>query len=268
MKPDPLSCEPKDTIPHSTGLIRSLAMMTPLGGLGSDISDSDLLVGLEHMVRLRIFDDRMMKMQRTGKLSFYMRSLGESGGHRPDDGVGGTGLDFPNISPAWCTIRERQGHGEHDLPLLGREDNVKGRQMPVHYYREEVHIRFNPVGAQFSQAVGVAMASAYKGLDEVTITWIGDGASAEGDYHYALNCSVFRPPVILRVVNNQWTISTHANLASGSSTFADGGLHATYHVGVGMTPSHYTRSPIGPKKSLCRFGSDPHRSPNLSSRRS
>ena len=107
------------------------------------------------------------------------------------------------------------------------EDNVKGRQMPVHYtYREGRYISVSsPVGTQFSQAVGVAMASAYKGLDEVTITWIGDGASAEGDYHYALNfASVFRPPVILNVVNNQWAISTHANLASGSSTFADRGL--------------------------------------------
>ena len=107
------------------------------------------------------------------------------------------------------------------------EDNVKGRQMPVHYtYREGRYISVSsPVGTQFSQAVGVAMASAYKKLDEVTITWIGDGASAEGDYHYALNfASVFRPPVILNIVNNQWAISTHANLASGSSTFADRGL--------------------------------------------
>ena len=107
------------------------------------------------------------------------------------------------------------------------KDNVKGRQMPVHYtYRDGRYISVSsPVGTQFSQAVGVAMASAYKQLDEVTITWIGDGASAEGDYHYALNfASVYRAPVILNVVNNQWAISTHSNLASGSSTFADRGL--------------------------------------------
>ena len=97
----------------------------------------------------------------------------------------------------------------------------------MHYtYRDGRYISVSsPVGTQFSQAVGVAMASAYKQLDEVTITWIGDGASAEGDYHYALNfASVYRAPVILNVVNNQWAISTHANLASGSNTFADRGL--------------------------------------------
>ena len=70
-------------------------------------------------------------------------------------------------------------------------------------------------------AVGVAMASAYKGLDEACITWLGDGGISQGDYHYALNfASTFKPPVILNVVNNQWAISTHQNLATGGRTFA------------------------------------------------
>ena len=53
--------------------------------------------------------------------------------------------------------------------------------------RRAFYLHFFPVGTQFSQAVGVAMASAYKGLDEVCITWLGDGTSAQGDYHYGLN---------------------------------------------------------------------------------
>ena len=81
------------------------------------------------------------------------------------------------------------------------------------------------MGTQFSQAVGVGLASRHKGLDEVTITWIGDGASAEGDYHYALTfASVFNAPVILNVVNNQWAISTHANFATGMGNFASRGI--------------------------------------------
>jgi 2-oxoisovalerate dehydrogenase E1 component alpha subunit len=52
-------------------------------------------------------------------------------------------------------------------------------------------------------------------------TWIGDGTAAQGDFHYALNfASVFRPPVVLHVVDNQWAISTHRNLATGGVTFA------------------------------------------------
>jgi 2-oxoisovalerate dehydrogenase E1 component alpha subunit len=111
---------------------------------------------------------------------------------------------------------------------IGNEmDNIKGRQMPVHYsWREGRFISISsPVGTQFNQAVGVAMASAYKGDDEVTITWLGEGTSAQGDYHYGLNfASVFKPPVILNVVNNQYAISTHRNLATGGPTFAERGI--------------------------------------------
>ena len=52
-------------------------MTISLQELGSKLSAEEMISGLEHMMRLRIFDDRMMKMQRTGKLSFYMRSYGE-----------------------------------------------------------------------------------------------------------------------------------------------------------------------------------------------
>jgi 2-oxoisovalerate dehydrogenase E1 component alpha subunit len=52
-------------------------------------------------------------------------------------------------------------------------------------------------------------------------TWIGEGTAAQGDFHYGLNfASVYRPPVIMHVVNNQWAISTHCNLASGGPSFA------------------------------------------------
>ena len=177
-----------------------------------DFLAEELRNGLEHMVRLRIFDDRMMKMQRTGLLSFYMRSLGEEAvaiaqtmALQEQDWI------FPTYrQPGAQFVRGRDMVSMICHCIGNEEDNIKGRQMPVHYsYREGRFISVSsPVGTQFSQAVGVALASSYKGLDEVTITWIGDGASAEGDYHYALNfASVFNAPVILNVVNNQWAIS-------------------------------------------------------------
>ncbi|GIT75412.1 MAG: hypothetical protein Ct9H300mP30_4740 [Methanobacteriota archaeon] len=137
------------------------------------------------------------------------------------------------------------------------EDNIKGRQMPVHYsYKDGRFISVSsPVGTQFSQAVGVAMASRYKDLDEVTITWIGDGASAEGDYHYPLNfAGVFKAPVILNVVNNQWAISTHANFATGGASSPRGGCR-TGCPRLGSTVTTFslcTRSPSGPGSALPR----------------
>ena len=180
-------------------------------------------------MRLRIFDDRMIKMQRTGKLSFYMRSFGEEAvaiaqtmALKEQDWL------FPTYrQPGAQFVRDRDMVSMICHCIGNEMDNVKGRQMPVHYtYKEGRFISVSsPVGTQFSQAVGVALASSYKGLDEVTITWIGDGASAEGDYHYALNfASIFQAPVILNVVNNQWAISTHKNFASKNGNFAVRGL--------------------------------------------
>ncbi len=229
-RPDPAKCSADDTVPHAHGLVRVLGDDgTASGEWDPNLSPEELRQGLEHMVRLRIFDDRMMKMQRTGLLSFYMRSFGEEAvaiaqtmALETQDWI------FPTYrQPGAQFVRGRDMISMICHCLGNVEDNIKGRQMPVHYsYREGRFISVSsPVGTQFSQAVGVAMASRYKDLDEVTITWIGDGASAEGDYHYALNfASIFNAPIILNVVNNQWAISTHANLATAGDEFASRGL--------------------------------------------
>jgi 2-oxoisovalerate dehydrogenase E1 component alpha subunit len=103
-------------------------------------------------------------------------------------------------------------------------DPLKGRQLPIMYSSREYGfftISGN-LGTQFPQAVGWAMASAYKGDTRIAATWIGEGTTAEGDFHQALNfASVYRAPVILNVVNNQWAISSFQGIAGGGeSTFA------------------------------------------------
>ena len=60
------------------------------------------------------------------------------------------------------------------------------------------------------------MAAAIKGEDNLAATWIGEGSSAEADFHHALLfASVYQAPVILNVVNNQWAISTFQGYAGG-----------------------------------------------------
>jgi 2-oxoisovalerate dehydrogenase E1 component alpha subunit len=107
-------------------------------------------------------------------------------------------------------------------------DPIKGRQLPIMYSSKEFGfftISGN-LGTQFPQAVGWAMASAYKGDDKIAASWIGDGTTAEGDFHYACTfASVYRAPVILNVVNNQWAISSFQGIAGGEeSTFASRGI--------------------------------------------
>ena len=82
------------------------------------------------------------------------------------------------------------------------------------------------LATQFIQAVGWAMASAIKGDTRIASAWIGDGATAEADFHTALTFAhVYRAPVILNVVNNQWAISTFQAIAGGeATTFAQRGV--------------------------------------------
>src|SRR5580700_11920499 len=97
-------------------------------------------------------------------------------------------------------------------------DPLKGRQLPIMYSSREFGfftISGN-LGTQFSQAVGWAMASAYKGDDRIAAAWIGEGSTAEGDFHHALTfASVYRAPVILNIVNNQYAISSFQGIAGG-----------------------------------------------------
>jgi 2-oxoisovalerate dehydrogenase E1 component alpha subunit len=106
-------------------------------------------------------------------------------------------------------------------------DPMKGRQLPVMYSSKEYGfftISGN-LGTQFVQAVGWAMGSAMSGDDKIASAWIGDGATAESDFHAAMVfASTYHAPVILNIVNNQWAISTFQGFARGDSlTFASRG---------------------------------------------
>jgi 2-oxoisovalerate dehydrogenase E1 component alpha subunit len=185
-----------------------------------------LRLGLRHMMLTRAYDDRMYRVQRQGKTSFYMKCTGEEA-----VAVGqASALDRGDM--LFPTYRQQGLLIARDWPLVdmmcqvfsNSRDRLKGRQMPVFYSSAEAgffSISGN-LGTQFSQAVGWAMASAYKNDSRIASAWIGEGATAEADFHYALTfASVYRAPVILNVVNNQWAISAFQGIAGGEqSTFA------------------------------------------------
>jgi 2-oxoisovalerate dehydrogenase E1 component alpha subunit len=107
-------------------------------------------------------------------------------------------------------------------------DRLKGRQMPVFYSSRQAgffSISGN-LGTQYSQAVGWAMGAAADHDPRIASAWIGEGATAEGDFHHALTfASVYQAPVILNIVNNQWAISSFSGIAGGErTTFAARGL--------------------------------------------
>jgi len=126
-------------------------------------------------------------------------------------------------------VRDNAPMVEMICQLLSNErDPLKGRQLPVMYSVKDkgfFSISGN-LGTQYIQAVGWGMASAIKGDTKIASAWIGDGATAEADFDTALTFAhVYRAPVILNVVNNQWAISTFQAIAGGEeTTFAARGV--------------------------------------------
>ena len=93
--------------------------------------------------------------------------------------------------------------------------------MPIMYSARD-HGFFSISGnlaTQYPQAVGWAMASAIKGDTRIAASFIGEGSSAEGDFHSALTfAAVYNAPVVFNIVNNQWAISSFSGFAGGERT--------------------------------------------------
>jgi 2-oxoisovalerate dehydrogenase E1 component alpha subunit len=197
-----------------------------LGPWDPKLDAETLRRALRTMLRIRAYDERMHRAQRQGKTSFYMKCTGEEG-----VAVAQT-LALERDDVLFPTYRQQGLLIARDWPIVemmcqvysNSGDRLKGRQMPVMYSSREAGFfsLSGNLGTQFSQAVGWAMASAYKGDHRIAAAWIGDGATAEADFHYALTfASVYHAPVILNVVNNQWAISCYQGIAGGEeSTFA------------------------------------------------
>jgi hypothetical protein len=138
-------------------------------------------------------------------------------------------MNFPTYRQAGLLIADDYPLVEMMCQIYSNErDPLKGRQLPVMYSSKE-HGFFSISGnlaTQFVQAVGWAMASAIKNDTKIAAAWIGDGSTAESDFHAALVfASTYKAPVVLNVVNNQWAISTFQGIArGGSGTFAARGL--------------------------------------------
>ena len=225
-RPD-VAAPPSATHPLCDSLVRVLDETGKAVGPWDPKLDADTLRAmLTQMKTVRIFDDRMYRAQRQGKTSFYMKCTGEeaiavAAAHALDR----DDMCFPTyrqqgllvargypLTTMMCQIYSNAG------------DPLHGRQLPI-MYSDKAHGFFSVSGnlaTQYPQAVGWAMASAIKGDSRIAMGFVGEGATAEGDFHAALTfAAVYNAPVVLAVVNNQWAISSFSGLAGAErSTFA------------------------------------------------
>tara|TARA_R110000822_G_scaffold4113_8_gene17732 strand:- start:22582 stop:23820 length:1239 start_codon:yes stop_codon:yes gene_type:complete len=221
VRPD-TSCNASEMRDLAYGLVRVLDDSGMAVGPWNPNVDADFLVrGLRAMEKTRLFDERMMRAQRQGKTSIYVQCRGEeavSCAHQMALEKGD--MCFPTYRQQGLLIAQ-------DFPIVdmmcqifsNAKDKLGGRSLPF-FYSERDYGFFSisgNLGTQFIQSVGWAMASAIKGDDRIASGWIGDGASAESDFHAAMVfASVYQPPAVLNVVNNQWAISSFHGISGGA----------------------------------------------------
>lgn len=193
------------------------------------IGDRDLLKLYRTMLFTRRLDQRMITLQRQGRIGFYIGSIGEE--------AAVVGSAFALRANEWIIPAYRElgaallrGFPIHDFccQLFGnREDPIQGRQMPNHFAAAELYYGSvsSPVGTQIPQATGVAWAAKILGKKEAVLVYFGDGATSQGDFHVGLNfAATFKVPAVFFCRNNQWAISVPLAKQTASKNLAIKGL--------------------------------------------
>jgi 2-oxoisovalerate dehydrogenase E1 component alpha subunit len=225
-RPD-TSAPASETHPLTTSLVRVLGEdAKAVGPWDPKLDPATLVKMLRDMVTVRIFDDRMYRAQRQGKTSFYMKCTGEEAiAVSAAAALDRDDMHFPTYRQQGLLIA--RGYPLMDMMCQiysNKGDRLRGRQLPI-MYSDKAHGFFSISGnlaTQFPQAVGWAMAAAIKGDSRIAVGWVGDGATAEGDFHSAMTfAAVYNVPVLLATVNNQWAISSFSGIAGAErATFA------------------------------------------------
>ena len=193
-----------------------------LGREGKLLGDAKVPEGLDQdkitsmykaMVRVQAMDDIFYNAQRQGRISFYMQNSGEEGIQT------GSAAALTNDDVILAQYRELgvllwRGFSLQqaaDQCFSNEKDLGKGRQMPVHYGSKELNFQTisSPLATQLPQASGVAYALKMSKKDAVAVTYFGEGAASEGDFHAAVNiASTLDAPAIFFCRNNGYAIST------------------------------------------------------------
>ena len=177
------------------------------------------------MARLRAVDQKMLNLQRQGRIGFYGTAFGEeaavmgsAAALRPSDWV------FPALRQAGVLLGRGFPLAHFIAQCMGNAlDPQKGRQMPVHAASRAHNVVSwsSCIATQLPHAVGAAYAMKLKGEDTVAMAYLGDGATSEPDFHVAMNfAAVWKSPVVFLCQNNQWAISVPASQQTASETIA------------------------------------------------
>src|SRR5436309_5696418 len=175
---------------------------------------------LRAMVLARRFDERMVRLQRQGRIGTFAPIKGQEASQLGSVvTLRATDWMVPSFRETAAMIW--RGWPIEKILLFFAGYVVGGRRAPD---QRDLPITI-PVGTQLPHAVGLAYAAQYRGDDAVVMAYFGDGATSEGDFHEALNfAGVWHVPVVFVCQNNQWAISVPLKKQTHAKTIAQKAL--------------------------------------------
>ena len=184
--------------------------------LEPDIPD-DTLLELHHTMLLgRAFDERLLNLQRQGRIGTFPPISGQEAAHLGTAAV----LELSDwFVPAFRETAAEIWRGRSLESIITYYNGyAEGAYIPPE--RNDLPVSI-PVGSQTLHALGLAWAAKYRQTDRVAMAFFGDGGTSQGDFHEALNfAGVFQAPVIFICQNNQWAISIPRSKQTRSETIA------------------------------------------------
>ena len=186
----------------------------------------ELLLKMYKAVLLgRRFDERLLSLQRQGRIGTFPPVKGQEAAHlgavallRPSDWMAPSFRETP--AELW------RGRSMESVILY---NNGFSEGSAIEAERNDLPISI-PVASQVLHAVGLAWAIKYRKKDDVVMTFFGDGGTSEGDFHEGLNfAGVFQLPVIFICQNNHWAISIPLSKQTRSKTIAQKALAYGIH---------------------------------------
>jgi pyruvate dehydrogenase E1 component alpha subunit len=168
------------------------------------------------MLLSRRFDERLLSLQRQGRIGTFAPSKGQEAAQ--------IGAVAPLQQEDWVvpSFRETAAAIYRGTPLTGlfiaQAGYNEGSGIPKEQHDLPIAV---PVGTQIPHAAGIAYGMQYRRKKQVVLVFFGDGATSEGDFHEGLNfAGVFNTPTIFLCQNNQWAISLPRWKQTRSQTLA------------------------------------------------
>lgn len=190
------------------------------------LTDEQAIEMYRVMIQARKFDERVLLLQRAGKINFHVSGVGQECAQvaaafaldREEDYFLPYYRDYGFVLAVGMTLKEMM------LSVFAKweDPNSGGRQMPGHFGHKKLRIvtGSSPVTTQVPHAVGVALAGKMQGKSFASFVTFGEGSSNQGDFHEGANfAGVHKLPVIMMCENNQYAISTPLHKSLSGNVF-------------------------------------------------